>query len=88
MQDKEGSPYCSANSICDALNFIGDASYAIFPKDVAHQIGEMKKNFLGGLRWLVDRNIEWVDARVEGGDRLREEWQRKSDTGPSTAEGI
>lgn len=65
------------NELCDALRYIGDVSYAILPKDVAHNLGDLKKSFLNTLRTLIDKDIEWVDARVTGGDRVREEWQQK-----------
>lgn len=65
------------NEICDGLRYLGDASYAILPKDVAHNLGDLKKSFLSTIRSLIDKDIEWVDARVSGGDRLREEWQQK-----------
>jgi hypothetical protein len=77
MQDtKEASSYCTGNAVCDALRYLGDASYAVLPEDVAHRLGELKKNLLGSVCWLVEKQIEWVDARVAGGDRLREEWRR------------
>ncbi len=66
-----------AKELCDAVRYIGDVSYAILPKDVAHNLGDLKKSFLNGLRTLIDKDIEWVDARVAGGDRVREEWQQK-----------
>jgi hypothetical protein len=65
------------NELCDALRYVGDVSYAILPKDVAHNLGDLKKSFLGSIRTLIDKDIEWVDARVAGGDRVREEWQQK-----------
>jgi hypothetical protein len=65
------------NELCDALRFVGDVSYAILPKDVAHSLGDLKKSFLSTMRTLIDKDIEWVDARVAGGDRVREEWQQK-----------
>jgi hypothetical protein len=65
------------NELCDAVRYLGDASYAILPKDVAHNLGDLKKSFLSTIRSLIDKDIEWVDARVSGGDRLREEWQEK-----------
>jgi hypothetical protein len=65
------------NELCDALRYVGDVSYAILPKDVAHNLGDLKKSFLGTLRTLIDKDIEWVDARVAGGDRVREEWRQK-----------
>lgn len=65
------------NEVCDALRYLGDASYAVLPKDVAHNLGDLKKSFLSTIRTLIDKDIEWVDARVAGGDRVREEWQQK-----------
>ena len=65
------------NELCDALRYLGDASYAILPKDLAHNVGDLKKSFLSTIRSLIDKDIEWVEARVSGGDRLREEWQQK-----------
>ena len=86
MQEREVSGEC--NDIWDALRFLGDATYAIMPEDVAHRVGELKKNFWSGVRWLVDKEIEWVDARVKGGDRLREEWRRGATrTEPRESEG-
>jgi hypothetical protein len=87
MQETEGSAYCNVDSVCDVLRFIGDASYAILPRDVAHEFGEFQKNVLSSIRWLIDKEIEWVDARVEGGDRLREEWRRGSTRTPNEATG-
>jgi hypothetical protein len=63
--------------ICDAFRYLGDASYAVLPKDVAHNLGDLKKSFLSTVRSLIDKDIEWVEARVAGGDRLREEWKEK-----------
>ena len=73
------------NELCDAIRYVGDVSYAILPKDIAHNLGDLKKSFLKNLRTLIDKDIEWVDARVAGGDRVREEWQqrcKKSEGGP------
>lgn len=74
-----GSPSGSnvVNELCDALRYVGDVSYAILPREVAHNLGDLKKSFLGTIRTLIDKDIEWVDARVAGGDRVREEWQQK-----------
>lgn len=88
-EERNESPYCTGNPVCDGLRFLGDASYAVLPEDVAHQVGEMKKNVLGCIRWLVDKKIEWVEARVAGGDRLRQEWRRNSgDTEANAGGGI
>lgn len=65
------------NELGDALRYVGDVSYAILPKDVAHNLGDLKKSFLTTIRSLIDKDIDWVDARVAGGDRVREEWQQK-----------
>jgi hypothetical protein len=87
MEERNQSPYCTGNPVCDTLRFLCDASYAVLPQDVAHQVGEVKKNILGGLRWLVDKKIEWVERRVAGGDRLREEWRRGSQGDATTTGG-
>lgn len=63
--------------LCDAVRYVGDVSYAILPKDIAHNLGDLKKSFLSTIRTLIDKDIEWVDARVAGGDRIREEWEAK-----------
>lgn len=76
MTETKDSVNCAANAVCDALRYLGDASYAILPSDLAHQLGELKKTFLTNVRSLIDKDIEWIDARVAGGDRLREEWKR------------
>ena len=73
------------NELCDAVRYIGDVSYAILPRDIAHNLADLKKSFLTSIRTLIDKDIEWVDARVAGGDRVREEWQQKCKR--ETAEG-
>lgn len=65
------------NELCDAVRYMGNVSYAILPEDLAHNLGDLKKSFLSTIRSLIDKDIEWVDARVAGGDRLRQEWQQK-----------
>lgn len=65
------------NELCDAVRYLGDVSYAILPKDIAHNLADLKKAFLRNMRTLIDKDIEWVDARVAGGDRVREEWQER-----------
>ena len=32
-----------ANELSDALRYIGDVSYAILPKELAHNLGDLKK---------------------------------------------
>lgn len=78
MAEANETRYQTGDSICDALRFLCDASYAILPRDVAHKLGEFEKNFWGGVGWLADKKISWIDEALRGGDRLREEWQRRS----------
>ncbi|HET6891441.1 MAG TPA: hypothetical protein VFH31_10090 [Pyrinomonadaceae bacterium] len=70
----------AANEICAALRYLGDASYAILPQQVAHDLGDLKKKVLTNIRSFVDscvdKDIQWIDERVAGGDRLREEWRQ------------
>lgn len=71
-------PVCEVkDAVCDGLRQIGDFSYAVLPKDVAHALGDLKKSLLSQIRCLVDWEIGWIDDRVEGGDRMREEWRQK-----------
>ena len=78
---ESGSQYDRGSNIVDelsdALRYIGDVSYAILPKELAHNLGDLKKSFLTTIRSLIDKDIEWVEARVAGGDRVREEWQQR-----------
>ena len=91
MQSTNESSNSTGGAIKDALRYLSDASYAILPEDVAHRLAELKKTFFGGVRSVVDKELEWIDARVAGGDRLREEWrQRRSraETNKTSGEGI
>ena len=78
MQDSKNSRYSTGNVVCDAVRYINDAAYAVLPRDVAHRLAELEKNCWSGVRWLVDKELEWIDERVAGSDRLREEWQRNA----------
>jgi len=85
-------PVCNAAAaVCDGFRRICDISYAILPKDVAHRLADLKKAVLNELRGCLDWEIGWIDERVAGGDRLREEWRAKcerqttADTTPGTA---
>jgi hypothetical protein len=77
MEDARESIHCATDAICDALKQIGDFSFAILPKDIAHALGDFKKAVLTHVRSAVDCEIEWLDERIAGGDRLREEWREK-----------
>jgi hypothetical protein len=77
MESTTESSNSTVEAIKDALRYLGDASYAVLPEDVAHRLAGLKKNFVGGLRCALDKELEWIDARVAGGDRLREEWRKR-----------
>ena len=66
-----------AEAVLDGARKIGDVSYAILPRDLAHALGDVKKAVLGQIRCVVDWEMGWIDERVAGGDRLREEWRQK-----------
>jgi len=77
MQEARESVHCAADAICDGLRRLGDVLYAILPEDIAHSLGDLKKAFLTNIRDLIDWDISWVNDRVAGGDKLREEWREK-----------
>jgi len=85
--DARESVDCAASAICDALKYVGDVSYAVLPRDIAHSLGDFKKSFLNLIRTAVDKEIEWIDERVAGGDRLREEWKERCATKTTTTPG-
>ncbi|HEU4597158.1 MAG TPA: hypothetical protein VFS10_18650 [Pyrinomonadaceae bacterium] len=72
------SRYETGNPVCDALRFVCDASFAILPRDMAERLGEVEKNFWGGVRWCAERSIKRIDESLAAADRLREEWRRRS----------
>ena len=67
-----------AEAVLGGLRQIGDCSYAILPKDIAHSVANVKKALLGQLTNALRFEMEWIDDRVAGGDKLREEWREKS----------
>jgi hypothetical protein len=73
-----------ADAVCDGLKQIGDVTYALLPRDIAHALGDLKKAFLSQVRSAVDWEIEWIDERIAGGDKLREEWKAKCQQQPSS----
>ena len=93
MDEARGrDPVCDVTeAVCDGMRRIGDISYAILPKDVAHALADLNKAMLNGLRGCLDWEITWIDERVAGGDKLREEWRAKygrqttTDTASGTA---
>jgi len=67
----------AVEAVCDGLRQIGDFSYAILPRDIAHAMGDFKRAFLSQVKEAIDWEIEWNNARVAGGDKLRDEWREK-----------
>ena len=66
-----------ADAIRDGLRQIGDFSYAIMPREVAHAVADFKKAVIWTIRGVLDSEINWINNRVAGGDTLREEWREK-----------
>jgi len=77
MQEARSCANDVANAICDGLRQIGDFSYAVMPRDLAHAVGDFKKAVLTQLTTAFQWEMEWIDNRVAGGDKLREEWREK-----------
>jgi hypothetical protein len=88
MWETNESANGAVNKLKDAVRYLGDASYAVLPEDVAHRLADLKKSFVGGVKWLLDKELEWIDARVAGGDRLREEWRNRREGHDAAGEGI
>ena len=66
-----------AGAVLDGLRQIGDCSYAILPKDLAHSLAGLKKAMLVQLTTAMQWEMEWIDNRVAGGDKLRDKWREK-----------
>ena len=66
-----------AEAVLGGLRQIGDCSYAILPKDIAHSVANINKALLGTLTNALRWEMEWIDDRVVGGDKMREEWREK-----------
>ena len=77
MDQARDSTQRVADAVWDGLKQIGDISYAVMPKDIAHALADLNKALLSQIRSVVDWEIEWIDGRVAGGDKLREEWKAK-----------
>ncbi len=67
-----------ADAVLGGLRQIGDCSYAILPKDIAHSMAGIKKALLTRVATALQWEMEWIDDRVAGGDKLREEWREKN----------
>ena len=77
----------ACKTMWDGLRQIGDFSYAILPKDIAHGLADLKKAILKELTTAMQWEMEWIDNRVAGGDKLREEWKAKCQTSADTTSG-
>ena len=77
----------ACDAVLDGLRHLGDISYAVLPHDVAHAVGDLKKSLLSTIRSCIDWEIEWIDDRVAGGDRLREDWQHRCEQRRAEAAG-
>ena len=77
MQEARRCASDVANAVCDGFRQFGDFSYAILPKDLAHAVGDLNKALLSTVRDALDWEIDWIDDRVAGGDKLRDEWREK-----------
>ena len=65
------------DAVCDGFRQIGDFSYAILPKDIAHKLADFKKAVLTELTTALQWEMEWIDNRVAGGDKLRNKWRER-----------
>ena len=77
MQEARSCASDVANAVCDGLRQIGDFSYAILPKDLAHAVGDLNKALLSTVRSALDWQIDWNEDRVAGGDKMRDEWREQ-----------
>jgi hypothetical protein len=55
------------------------------PKDIAHAVAGFKKAVLVQLTTALQWEMEWIDNRVAGGDKLREEWRERCERRTSQA---
>ncbi len=74
-----------ADAVCDGFRQIGDCSYAILPKNLAHALADLKKSVLTELTTAFQWQMEWIDNRVAGGDKLREKWRERCERQTSTS---
>ncbi len=74
-----------ADAVLGGLRQIGDCSYAILPKDIAHSLAGLKRAVLTQLTTALQWEMEWIDDRVAGGDKLRDKWREQSEQRTSQA---
>ena len=85
MQENRDPIRDVAGAVLDGLRQIGDCSYALLPKDIAHSVAGVKKALLVQLTTALQWEMEWIDDRVAGGDKLRAKWREKCDQQTSQA---
>ena len=74
-----------ADAVLGGLRQIGDCSYAILPRDIAHSVATVKKAVLTQITTALQWEMEWIDDRVAGGDKLRDKWREKCEQRTSQA---
>ena len=45
------------NELCDAIRYLGDVSYAVLPRDIAHNLGVIRENMgqlSDAVRWYQE----------------------------------
>ena len=77
MQESRDPIRDVADALKDGLRQIGNCSYAVLPKDVAHSLAAFKKAVLVQITTCLQWEMEWIDDRVAGGDKLRDRWREK-----------
>jgi len=77
MQESRDPIRDVADAVLGGLRQIGDCSYAILPKDIAHTLAGFKKAVLTQVTTALQWEMEWIDNRVAGGDKLRDKWREK-----------
>ena len=85
MQESRDPIRDVADAVLGGLRQIGDCSYAILPKDIAHTVAGINKALLGNLTNALRWQMEWIDDRVAGGDKMRDKWREKCEHRTSQA---
>jgi hypothetical protein len=55
------------------------------PKDIAHSLAAFKKAVLTQITTCLQWEMEWIDDRVAGGDKLRDKWREQCEQRTSQA---
>ena len=87
MDEAREPAFNVTEAACDGLRRIGEFSYAILPKNLAHTCADLEKACLTELRGCLDWQISFIDECIAGGDRLREEWRAKYQRPAETPSG-